>query len=99
MFLTLASSLVIVSVGAFSPFQAAPATPILPPETGRAVVECIVAATGALTDCKVVEETPVGHGVGQRALQASAALKLGAPVVDGQTVGGLHVRIPFTFAL
>jgi TonB family protein len=94
-----AAAVVLASVGSITPFRPAPITPALPPETGRAVVECVVGATGSLSDCKVVEETPVGHGVGRRALEASANMKMGAPVVDGQTVAGLHVRIPFTFEL
>ena len=63
------------------------------------VVECLVAPEGALTDCLVVEETPVGHGLGARALEASAKLKMDAKSVGDTSVSGARVRIPFSFKL
>lgn len=85
-----------LSVTTNAPFATQfPATPV----EGKVVVECIVAAQGSLSDCVVVEETPVGHGLGQKALEASAKLKMDTPMVDGVPVGGAHVRVPFTFKL
>lgn len=73
--------------------------PVSQPTDGRVVLECVVASEGALSDCLVVEETPPGHGLAQRALEASAKLKMDAPVVDGVAVSGARVRIPFTYRL
>ena len=46
-----------------------------------------------------VEETPVGHGLGERALAASAQLKMDAKSVGDTPVSGARVRIPFSFKL
>jgi TonB family protein len=66
---------------------------------GKVVLECLVAPTGSLNDCLVVEETPVGHGLGQRALTQAAALKMDVKIVGGMPVEGARVRIPFSFKL
>jgi TonB family protein len=63
------------------------------PSVGRVVVECLVAPQGALTDCLVVEETPAGRGLGQRALEEAAKLTMDAPVA------GARVRVPFSYRL
>lgn len=69
------------------------------PKDGRVVLECVVAQEGALTDCLVLEETPPGRGLAQRALEASAKLKMDVPTVGGVAVNGARVRVPFTFDL
>jgi TonB family protein len=80
------------------PLAKAP-TEIAVPSEGRVVVECLVAPEGALTDCLVLEETPVGHGLGARALEASAKLKMDSKFVGDTSVNGARVRIPFSFKL
>ena len=69
------------------------------PTEGKVVVECLVAPEGSLTDCLVVEETPAGRGLGARALQESAKLKMDAQTVAAMSASGARVRIPFTFKL
>lgn len=91
----LAAALIVASITTASQ----PRGLIPQPVDGRVVLECVVAGEGALKDCLVVEETPPGHGLAQRALEASAKLKMDVPVVDGVAVNGARVRIPFTYRL
>ena len=81
------------------PLVQAPSELAVVPPQGRVVVECLVAPEGALTDCLVVEETPAGHGLGARALEASAKLKMDSKFVGDMSVSGARVRIPFSFKL
>jgi TonB family protein len=94
---TLAALLFTVAT-ALPPLPQAPSELAAPPK-GRVVVECLVAPEGALTDCLVIEETPVGHGLGARALEASAKLKMDSQFVGDTPVSGARVRIPFDFKL
>ena len=92
------AALLFTATTALSPLAQSPSAFGTPAE-GRVVVECLVAPEGALTDCLVVEETPVGHGLGARALEASAKLKMEAKAVGDTSVNGARVRIPFSFKL
>jgi TonB family protein len=92
------AALLFTTVTALPPLAQTPSGLATPTE-GRVVVECLVAPEGALTDCLVVEETPVGHGLGERALAASAKLKMDAKSVGDTPVSGARVRIPFSFKL
>jgi TonB family protein len=90
----------VLTVAALTAAQPAPGLALAQqPTSGRVVLECIVAEQGALTDCLVVEETPPGHGLAQRALEASAKLKMDVPTVGGVAVNGARVRVPFDFQL
>lgn len=88
----------VLTVSALSVAQP-PALPLAQPTDGKVVLECVVASAGSLTDCLVVEETPPGHGLGARALEQSAKLKMDVPTVDGVAVSGARVRVPFNFQL
>jgi TonB family protein len=92
------AAILFTAAAALPPLDQAPAGLTIPTE-GRVVVECLVAPEGALTDCLVVEETPIGHGLGARALEASAKLKMDAKSVGDTSVSGARVRIPFSFKL
>lgn len=92
------AALLFTAATALPPFAQTPSGLAMPAE-GRVVVECLVAPEGALTDCLVVEETPVGHGLGARALEASAKLKMEDKNVGDTAVSGARVRIPFSFKL
>lgn len=96
---TLAAILFTAATGLSPLPQASAGLALGTPTEGRVVVECLVAPEGALTDCLVVEETPVGHGLGERALEASAKLKMDAKTVGDTSVTGARVRIPFSFKL
>ncbi len=75
--------------------QTAPETPVMPepivaPRRDAAVtLECALQATGALTQCRVIAETPAGHGLGARALRDSARTRYARPTAPprpGETV-------------
>jgi hypothetical protein len=63
-------------------------------KTGTAVVDCVVAPSGALTQCAPVTETPQGLGFGAAATAIMGAYVLSPWTVDGLPVDGLHVRMP-----
>jgi TonB family protein len=66
---------------------------------GRAVISCQVNAAGALTDCKVIAETPTGAGFGEAAIRMSDLFKMRPQTKDGHAVDGGTVRIPMNFSL
>jgi len=61
--------------------------------SGRAVVRCVVLATGVLTGCQAVEETPTGLGFGD-ALVAVTGEMVMSPWSDGEPVAGVVIRFP-----
>ena len=65
---------------------------------GRAVLSCTVTATGTMSDCTIVSETPEGYGFGASALMLSGSFKMKPLTVDGLPVGGATVRIPLSFS-
>jgi hypothetical protein len=60
----------------------------------RAVLDCEVAADGALTGCRVAEETPAGLGVGAAALSLADAFRARPWSGDGRPVDGARVSVP-----
>jgi hypothetical protein len=64
-----------------------------PTAMGAASIECVLAAEGALTNCKLLTESPTGMGIGEAALKMSHEFKLqgGEP--------GKVVTIPLRFRL
>jgi TonB family protein len=99
LFMTSTLAALLFSVASALPPLAQPTSELAMPSKGRVVVECLIAPEGALTDCLVVEETPVGHGLGARALEASAKLKMDSQFVGDTPTSGARVRIPFSFKL
>jgi TonB family protein len=65
--------------------------------SGRALLECAVAGSGALQDCRVVSETPKEQGFGDAALAMAWDFKMKPRTVAGEPVEGAHVRIPIRF--
>ena len=65
--------------------------------SGRAVMECVVADTGRMRDCRLLSEEPPGAGFGDAELQLAPQFKLQLPVVDGAVVHGPKVVIPVRF--
>jgi len=66
---------------------------------GRAVLSCSVTATGEVTNCSVVSETPERAGFGNAARSLSRYFRLSPRTVDGQAIEGARVTIPLTFSL
>jgi TonB family protein len=66
---------------------------------GYARVSCTVAASGALTDCKVDFEAPKDLGFGQAALAMSSEFRMRPQLVNGQPVAGGTVTVPIRFKL
>jgi len=64
---------------------------------GKAVLSCTVTATGTMSDCTVVSETPEGYGFGVSALMLSGSFQMKPQTVDGAPVAGATVRIPLNF--
>ncbi|WP_395647559.1 TonB family protein [Terricaulis sp.] len=64
--------------------------------SGRAVLDCIVAAAGHL-DCTVVEETPEGHAFGEAALRVSRHFRMAPTTREGEPTLGGRTRIPIRF--
>ena len=64
---------------------------------GRASISCIVTIQGALRDCKVLSEDPVGYGFGGAAIALSPQLLMKPALKAGRPVEGT-VRIPITWS-
>lgn len=66
---------------------------------GRAVISCLVDATGRLRHCLVVDQFPAGLGFGAATLKAADSFRMSPKTVDGQPVPGGTVRIPLRYTL
>lgn len=60
------------------------------------VLECVVAAEGALQDCVVLSETPPGRGFGEAALERAHRARLSPETVNPEAHGG-SVRFTMRF--
>lgn len=67
--------------------------------TGVGVADCLVRADGALTDCKVAREDPVGLDFGSSAVLAASVARLNPWTLDGRPVAGARIRLPIQFNL
>jgi TonB family protein len=66
---------------------------------GRAKLSCKVMATGSLTRCSIVEETPKDYGFGEAALSLSKLFRMKPKTIDGKPVGGGAITIPIVFSV
>jgi protein TonB len=64
---------------------------------GRVTMHCSVLATGALTRCSTVDESPTGWGFGDAALGMASAFRMKRVTPSGQSVAGGTIAIPMVF--
>ena len=67
--------------------------------SGQATISCRSMLSGALKDCFVIDESPMGFGFGDAALKMSASFRMKPATIDGVAIDGEHVTIPINFAL
>ena len=66
---------------------------------GRGVADCLVAADGTLTDCRMTGERPDGLGFGEAALRVAGQMKMNLWSGDGRPTTGARIRLPIEFNL
>jgi TonB family protein len=66
---------------------------------GRATIHCKVEASGVLTECVAMNESPPGQGFGDAAVGLAALFKMRPMTKDGVPVFGGQINIPIRFAL
>jgi len=67
--------------------------------SGVGVADCLVAADGRLTDCKVAREDPADLGFGPSAVAVAGITQMNPWTPDGRPVQGARVKLPITFNL
>lgn len=65
--------------------------------SGEAVIECVVAARGALSPCHAVTEGPAGVGFGEAALSLAGAYAVNPWTDEGRAADGATVRLTVKF--
>lgn len=60
--------------------------------SGEALIECLVASDGALTECRVVRETPMGYGFGEASIAVARNFTVAPLTRDGRPTDGMRVR-------
>lgn len=68
-------------------------------KSGAVLLDCRVAAKGALEGCAVEIEDPVGLEFGAAALELAPLFRMAATAPDGSAVAGRRIRIPILFSL
>lgn len=64
---------------------------------GEVRVQCRMALTYRLEDCKILSENPVGYGYGEAALRTAGYYRIIPPSVGGRPYTDAQIIIPFTW--
>lgn len=67
--------------------------------SGRGVADCLVAADGKLTDCKVARERPGDMGFGASAVAIAQLMQMNPWSQKGRPVVGARIKLPIDFNL
>jgi protein TonB len=67
--------------------------------SGVAAMNCLVSASGGLSDCAIVSETPRGQGFGRAANSLTRYFRMSPGTVDGQPIDGARVAFTVRFAV
>lgn len=67
--------------------------------SGRTNMRCEVMADGRLGTCLITSEDPDGEGFGAASLKLSKFFTMGPTTVDGLSIAGGVVNIPFRFVV
>ena len=67
--------------------------------TGLGAATCTVTATGELSNCQAVRESPAGLDFGAAAVKAAQLMRMNPWTKEGDTVDGLVITLPITFTL
>src|SRR5262249_49527236 len=65
-------------------------------ESGKALLDCMIAPDGKLVDCKVAKEMPAGQGFGQAALGLVKYERVKTKDESGASVAGRTIRTGFS---
>lgn len=65
--------------------------------SGQGVADCLVAADGKLTDCKVAREKPEALGFGAAAVSVAGVMQMNPWTDEGRPVDGARIRLPISF--
>ena len=67
--------------------------------SGGATISCRVLASGSLTGCAVIDESPAGFGFGGGALRLARLFRMRPMTIDGKPVADGEVEIPINFTI
>lgn len=65
-------------------------------QSGRVMLDCIVAADGRIS-CTVSQEDPPGWGFGEASLRAAREFRVAPATADGRPTSGGRIRVPMTW--
>lgn len=65
-------------------------------QSGRVMLDCIVAADGRIS-CSVSSEDPPGWGFGEASIRASREFRVAPATTDGRPTSGGRIRVPMTW--